>query len=499
MEPNVNQEENQASESVERELKTRFELLPTELQQVITSSDYQTKLFDIAKKHKLTYERLGQLELETTMVLLGMTPPDEFKLDISEQLQLSATDLDSVVLDINDQIFKPIRDNLMNLYSEKEVSEGEKYAVEKTKSEALRKENTTTTTETKSSSSLSTLTPSPYRESISGEDLKGTGSIVSSTKTNEPFKPTPSINSGVIPTTEKNTVDAKQEMVSKDPYRELPLGEVKDDMPPVPLSKDFLSGIPTLSPKVEKQKEDIKPVDLAKASGAISTMSQVKEASIQTSAEAAKNISSLKDILTQKISLLPKKNEDLGQIVSTQKITLENIKKETFPDATKPINPEPILNLNALDKVISTKDTTDKTIEKAVIDSKNEVSKITVKQDDVLAHVKEELDLLNKKTEPLTKQIPRVEEQFVNQPTNNVFKKNSEIKIPPISKMETSKDGAIFDDEVRFVDEKVSAPGFFAKLKNLFTPKKPVDVLVKQNIVTKKEDTPTQPQGPQIV
>jgi hypothetical protein len=42
---------------IEGELKTRFELLPTELQTVILSSDYQMKLFEIAKKHKLTYEK----------------------------------------------------------------------------------------------------------------------------------------------------------------------------------------------------------------------------------------------------------------------------------------------------------------------------------------------------------------------------------------------------------------------------------------------------------
>jgi hypothetical protein len=113
---------------IEGELKTRFELLPTELQQVILSSDYQLQLFEVAKKHKLTYEKLGQLELETTMVILGMTPPDEYKLEIAEQMGLSGADLDNVVMEINEKVFMPIREKLMALYSEDEVKKGEEFA-----------------------------------------------------------------------------------------------------------------------------------------------------------------------------------------------------------------------------------------------------------------------------------------------------------------------------------------------------------------------------------
>lgn len=132
---------------IKKELQTRFELLPENLKKIITSSDYQMQLFDIAKKHKLTYDKLGQLEIETTMVLIGMTPPDEYKNDIQEQLSLTGSELDLLVTDINEAILKPIRENLMALYAKEEIEEGE-----------------TLNTVTPSTPSVTSKVESPYQE-----------------------------------------------------------------------------------------------------------------------------------------------------------------------------------------------------------------------------------------------------------------------------------------------------------------------------------------------
>jgi hypothetical protein len=118
MDNNTNQNNNSGDYSeIEGELKARFELLPKELQDTITSSDYQMKLFEIAKKYKLTYEKLGQLELETTMVLLGMTPPEEYEEDLSEQLGMKKEELSGLVKDVNDQVFLAIREQLKKIYT----------------------------------------------------------------------------------------------------------------------------------------------------------------------------------------------------------------------------------------------------------------------------------------------------------------------------------------------------------------------------------------------
>lgn len=110
-------------EDVKKELQTRFELLPEEIQKAITSTEYQMKLFEIAKKNKLTYEQLGTIEMETTMVLLGMTKPDDFRDEIQVELKLNDPEIDALVKDISDVVFVPVREVLKQVYDKKAVAE----------------------------------------------------------------------------------------------------------------------------------------------------------------------------------------------------------------------------------------------------------------------------------------------------------------------------------------------------------------------------------------
>lgn len=102
-----------------REIKTRFELLPKELQEIIVNDDYTKRLFDIAKTQKLTFEELGTLEIETTMVLLGMTKPADYRDELQGELKKNDAEIDAVVKDVNEKIFAPIRASLDKLYSAK--------------------------------------------------------------------------------------------------------------------------------------------------------------------------------------------------------------------------------------------------------------------------------------------------------------------------------------------------------------------------------------------
>lgn len=110
-------------DDIQKELRTRFELLPKEIQDTIISSEYQMKLFELAKKYKISYADLGQLELETTMVLLGMTKPDEFEESLAESIPKDkASIISPLVKEIDIQVFSAIRTQLVELYEEKNLS-----------------------------------------------------------------------------------------------------------------------------------------------------------------------------------------------------------------------------------------------------------------------------------------------------------------------------------------------------------------------------------------
>ena len=102
----------------EDELLSRFALLPDEIKNVISSSDYQMKLFDLAKKYKMTYEQLGALEMETTLVLLGVSDPKDYPGKVAAATNKKAEDLAPVIAEIKQQVFDPIHASLMALYPE---------------------------------------------------------------------------------------------------------------------------------------------------------------------------------------------------------------------------------------------------------------------------------------------------------------------------------------------------------------------------------------------
>ena len=104
---------------VRKEMKERFELLPDDIKVFMTGEAYQRGLFDIAKAQKLTYEELGTLETDTSLVLLGMTPPMEYREDLERDLMRKGAELDALVQTVNEKIFAPIKASLERIYAAK--------------------------------------------------------------------------------------------------------------------------------------------------------------------------------------------------------------------------------------------------------------------------------------------------------------------------------------------------------------------------------------------
>ena len=104
---------------IRAEMVARFQLLPEQLQNVIKGSDYQKKLMQISKDHGLTFDQLSTLELETTMVLIGMTRPEEYRDELQTELKKNDDEVNPIVEAVNEQVFGQIRTALAHLYEGK--------------------------------------------------------------------------------------------------------------------------------------------------------------------------------------------------------------------------------------------------------------------------------------------------------------------------------------------------------------------------------------------
>lgn len=91
------------------QLQDRFERLPPELQQAISSADILDSIKTIGKKHGLMIDQLGELVDEIGLVILGLMPSGEFVRNFAVETGTSIADAAAIAKDVNEEIFGKIK------------------------------------------------------------------------------------------------------------------------------------------------------------------------------------------------------------------------------------------------------------------------------------------------------------------------------------------------------------------------------------------------------
>jgi len=102
------------------EIQKKFESLPEDLKWAIMAANVDEKITQIGQENGLNVVQMGQLSLETHMVMFGFTHPDKFEASVKGSLQLPDDKNKKIVNEINEKILKDIRENLMSLYKNQE-------------------------------------------------------------------------------------------------------------------------------------------------------------------------------------------------------------------------------------------------------------------------------------------------------------------------------------------------------------------------------------------
>lgn len=96
----------------------RLENLQPEIRNAIMDSNYEKNLYEISQKFKLNIEQMSQLEIATTLVLLGQTHPDGYIDDVIEEVKVPKDVAEGIVNDVNEKILKNIRDLIKKNFEE---------------------------------------------------------------------------------------------------------------------------------------------------------------------------------------------------------------------------------------------------------------------------------------------------------------------------------------------------------------------------------------------
>jgi hypothetical protein len=102
------------------EIEKKFDSLPEDLKWAIMGANIDEKITTIGQLHGLNIEQIGQLSLETHMVVLGYTHPNKFEESVKGSLNLPDGKNKEIITEINDKILKDIRERLMSLSKSEE-------------------------------------------------------------------------------------------------------------------------------------------------------------------------------------------------------------------------------------------------------------------------------------------------------------------------------------------------------------------------------------------
>lgn len=91
--------------------------MPQDVQGAILAVDLRKKLETITEKQKLHLDQAGALENETLFIMLGLEHPKDYIRNVMRELSVDTDTAKKIAMDVNEQIFRPIRESLKKIHN----------------------------------------------------------------------------------------------------------------------------------------------------------------------------------------------------------------------------------------------------------------------------------------------------------------------------------------------------------------------------------------------
>lgn len=102
------------NEKIRQQFEEQLVYLPEINQRALRSFDWATELVSIGKTYGLHIDELEDLQIETMLLLVGLTSPDEYEKELIERLAISPIEAEKIIQDVNKHIFSPIHDYIVS-------------------------------------------------------------------------------------------------------------------------------------------------------------------------------------------------------------------------------------------------------------------------------------------------------------------------------------------------------------------------------------------------
>lgn len=100
----------------EETILQRYDSLPDDLKQSLMGVGTAGELYKIGKNANLGVEKIGRLAEEVGLIILGLTPSQNFISDLKQKLEVTEEKAGEIASEVNARIFLPIRESLKRLH-----------------------------------------------------------------------------------------------------------------------------------------------------------------------------------------------------------------------------------------------------------------------------------------------------------------------------------------------------------------------------------------------
>jgi hypothetical protein len=103
---------NKPEPTLEESIKQVMRTLPPVIRNYLGQGKYTTVAKNVMTKYGLRIDQGGVLEREIMLLLMGIENPDEFTQVLITEANLNQQTVNSIIQDVNDQIFMPLREEM---------------------------------------------------------------------------------------------------------------------------------------------------------------------------------------------------------------------------------------------------------------------------------------------------------------------------------------------------------------------------------------------------
>lgn len=103
----------------QEQIDTLFTELPSDVKDAMSAVDTVHVLADIQKKYSLHIDQAGELSTDAALLMVGAIKPQEFIRQIETNLHVPHETAKLIAAEINEKIFRPVRESLMQIHKMK--------------------------------------------------------------------------------------------------------------------------------------------------------------------------------------------------------------------------------------------------------------------------------------------------------------------------------------------------------------------------------------------